>query len=154
MLAEQIADVLGIDRATLVAAAYLHDIGYAPSLAIEGFHPLDGARFVRAYGHEDLARLVAHHTGARYEAALRGTEGFVEEFPFEDSLQQMALTYCDVHTSPDGHRVSLEDRVAEINHRYGPEHVVARAINAALPEFERARDEIESRIADSGLAIH
>jgi hypothetical protein len=30
------------DADQLVAAAYLHDIGYAPALVITGFHPLDG----------------------------------------------------------------------------------------------------------------
>ncbi len=43
------------DQQTLVVAAYLHDIGYAPSLAIEGFHPLDGARFVREQGDDRVA---------------------------------------------------------------------------------------------------
>ncbi|ETB45782.1 metal-dependent phosphohydrolase, partial [Mycobacterium avium 10-5560] len=32
----------------LVAAAWLHDIGYAPSVRRTGFHPLDGAEFVRS----------------------------------------------------------------------------------------------------------
>ena len=36
------------DRELLVAAAYLHDIGYAADLAGSGFHPLDGARRLRA----------------------------------------------------------------------------------------------------------
>ncbi len=31
------------DRPVLVAAAWLHDIGYAPILRRSGFHPLDGA---------------------------------------------------------------------------------------------------------------
>jgi HD domain len=43
------------DRPYLVAAAWLHDIGYAPSIATTGFHPLDGARHVRALGQERLA---------------------------------------------------------------------------------------------------
>jgi hypothetical protein len=34
----------------LVAAAWLHDIGYAPGLAETGFHPLDGARYLRRQG--------------------------------------------------------------------------------------------------------
>jgi HD superfamily phosphodiesterase len=42
----------------LVAACYLHDIGYALALARGGFHPLDGARFLRALGRERLACLV------------------------------------------------------------------------------------------------
>lgn len=31
------------DRKVLVAAAWLHDIGYAPAVSRTGFHPLDGA---------------------------------------------------------------------------------------------------------------
>jgi hypothetical protein len=34
----------------MVMAAWLHDIGYAPELAVTGFHPLDGARFLRRAG--------------------------------------------------------------------------------------------------------
>jgi hypothetical protein len=30
------------DRPVLIAAAWLHDIGYAPGLPETGFHPLDG----------------------------------------------------------------------------------------------------------------
>lgn len=52
------------DRPALIAAAWLHDVGYAPSLAVTGFHPLHGARYVRALGHERIAGLVAHHSGA------------------------------------------------------------------------------------------
>ena len=56
----------------LIAAAYLHDIGYAPELEDTGFHPLDGARWLRAQGQERLACLVAHHSGAWFEAEARG----------------------------------------------------------------------------------
>lgn len=38
------------DRDLLVAAAWLHDIGYAPELRDTGFHPLDGARHLEALG--------------------------------------------------------------------------------------------------------
>jgi hypothetical protein len=34
------------DGDLLVSAALLHDIGYAPDLAMTGFHPLDGARYL------------------------------------------------------------------------------------------------------------
>jgi HD superfamily phosphodiesterase len=53
------------DRPYLVAAAWLHDIGYAPDLAATAFHPIDGARHVRALGHERVARLIAYHSSAR-----------------------------------------------------------------------------------------
>ncbi|KGN29435.1 hypothetical protein N802_13675 [Knoellia sinensis KCTC 19936] len=34
----------------IAAAAWLHDIGYAPALAVTGFHPVDGATFLANEG--------------------------------------------------------------------------------------------------------
>jgi HD domain len=59
------------DRPYLIAAAWLHDVGYAPPLNRLGFHPVDGARYVREQGQERLASLVAYHSGARDPAPLR-----------------------------------------------------------------------------------
>src|SRR5436309_2903527 len=56
----------------VVAAAYLHDLAYAPALQQTGFHPLDGARYLRARGWDYVARLVAHHSQARLEARALG----------------------------------------------------------------------------------
>jgi len=61
----------GEDRAYLLAAAHLHDLGYSPSLRVTGLHQLDGATHLRALGQERLARLVAHHSEARFELKLR-----------------------------------------------------------------------------------
>jgi putative nucleotidyltransferase with HDIG domain len=76
------------DREVLVAAAWLHDIGYSPE--IDGhtrFHPLDGARYLRETGWPSLVvSLMAHHSGARFEAVERGlSDELLGEFPFEDS---------------------------------------------------------------------
>jgi hypothetical protein len=90
------------ERDVLVAAAYLHDLGYAPSLVETGLHALDGARHLRALGHERLAGLVAYHSGSRREAELRGLLGELAEFEDEASDTAMALTYCDITTSATG----------------------------------------------------
>lgn len=56
----------------LIGAALLHDVGYAPDLAVTGFHPLDGALYLRGVGVPDrLVNLVAHHSCAVLEAELR-----------------------------------------------------------------------------------
>ncbi len=93
------------DRVYLLAAAYLHDIGYAPSLRMTGFHPLDGAIYVRSFGYERLASLIAHHFAARFEAQLRGCDRLLNEFPRECSPVADALTYCDCTTGPAGEQV-------------------------------------------------
>jgi hypothetical protein len=118
-----------------VAAAWLHDIGYASELAATGFHPLDGARYVRAQGHERVARLAAHHTGARVEASIRGIEDYLAEFPFDNSELDRALTFCDLTTSPAGAPVGVSERVREIQERYGAEHPVSRCMERCRREF-------------------
>ena len=133
----------------LIAASYLHDIGYAPELAVTGFHPLDGGRFVRDMGFPELAALVAHHTGGRNEASLRGFPDFLDEFPFEDSLPLRVLTYCDLTTGPDGTRTTVGARVTEICERYGPDHVVSRGVLIGLPDFRAIEAEIEQMLVVS-----
>jgi hypothetical protein len=51
--AVSLAKVVNDDADLLSSAAVLHDVGYAPRLASTGFHPLDGARFLRDVHHAD-----------------------------------------------------------------------------------------------------
>jgi len=98
--ANQVGDVLGADKRVLVAAAWLHDIGYAPDLAETGFHPLDGARYLRRVGFDDrVVRLVAHHSCASLEAEERGLGAvLLDEFEPEESLTADLLWFCDMTT--------------------------------------------------------
>lgn len=97
------------DRDLLVAAAYLHDVGYAPALAVTGFHPLDGARWVRDHGPGGrLARLIAHRSCAIYEARVRGFHNvLLAEFEPEESATYDALVFCDMTSGPTGKTVSF-----------------------------------------------
>lgn len=136
------------EREVLVAAAYLHDLGYATPLIETGLHALDGARHLRALGHERLAGLVAHHSGARLEAELRGLATELAEFPDEASATSMALTYCDMVTSATGEVVTFEERLADVERRYGAEHIVARSMRRARPEIERCVAFVEARLRE------
>ena len=99
--AHRLATVLsGDDGEALVAAAFLHDIGYAPPLNRLGFHPVDGAYYLRSHGQERLARLVAYHSGARFEAEERGLLEELAAFPVEDGPVMDALTFVDMTTGP------------------------------------------------------
>jgi hypothetical protein len=148
--ARSLAPVLGAEADLLEAAAWLHDIGYAPGLAVTGFHPLDGGRYLRDAQHADamLCRLVAHHSCAIIEARERGLADVLTlEFePAPDPLSSV-LTYCDVTTSPDGEFVTVERRLAEIHHRYGPGHLVSRSIQRATPMILGAVEHVHDRTA-------
>ncbi|MFC8269657.1 HD domain-containing protein [Streptomyces cinereoruber] len=149
--AVEVSQVLGQDAGLLVAAATLHDVGYAPRLAKTGFHPLDGARFLRdEHGADErLTRLVANHSFALLEAVERGLqEELASEFPLlEEPLLVDALVYCDMTTTPDGGRTTAEERVAEILGRYGDDSVVGRFIRRAAPEIFAAVGRVEAVLA-------
>jgi phosphoglycolate phosphatase len=152
--AERIAAALGPESSLLVPAAWLHDIGYSPALAHTGFHPLDAADYLRAAGTDGpLAALVAHHTGATYEAAERGLSRELAHYPDDVDAVRDALWACDLTTGPDGEPITFAQRLAEITSRYGPGHLVTRAITAAGPDLEAAVERTRQRIHSAGGGI-
>jgi HD domain len=127
---------LGTDAGLLEGAAWLHDIGYAPELAATGMHGLDGACYLRDTHRADpmLCRLVAHHSCAVIEAEERGLAHVLNrEFASPPRPLADALTFCDMTTSPDGERVQVSHRLAEIHSRYGDGHLVSRSMHRATP---------------------
>jgi HD domain len=148
--ARRIAHVIPLaDRDLLVAAAYLHDVGYAPELSKTGFHPLDGARWIRDHGPGGrLACLVAHHSCAVYEAQMRGLRDILlSEFEAEDSATYDALVFCDMTTGPTGERLSFDERVSDIYQRYGPDHEVSRALDLSHSVLELCHARTVARLA-------
>ncbi|MEV0089135.1 HD domain-containing protein [Saccharopolyspora sp. NPDC050642] len=138
------------DEETLLAAAWLHDIGYAPEIGHTRFHPLDGARFLREQQWpEQVVNLVAHHSGARFEAAERGLSEELAEFPFEDSPLLDALVAADLTTGPAGERFTYDERMDEILSRYSPGDPVHRTWTKARPVIAEAVQRVERRLAEA-----
>ncbi|MBO0801672.1 MAG: HD domain-containing protein [Nocardiopsaceae bacterium] len=147
--ARSLAPVLGDDADLLEAAAWLHDIGYSPDLVKTGFHPLDGARYLRDVHGADprLCCLVGQHSCAILEAEERGlADELAREFPPGDPTLIDALAYCDMTTTPTGHLVSVYDRLAEIAQRYGQGNVVTRFISKAGPQLISSVHRTEHRL--------
>jgi predicted hydrolase (HD superfamily) len=133
----------------LVAAAWLHDIGYAPELVETGFHPLDGARYLRCIGvDEHVVSLVAYHSCAQIEAEVRGLGAeLAMEFSPADPLLADVLLYCDMTTGPSGDYVRPADRLVEVRGRYGPDHEVTRFVELAAPEILATAGRVEAMLA-------
>ena len=147
--ARSLAPILGDDAELLEAAAWLHDIGYSPELAGTGFHPLDGARYLRDVEHADpsLCNLVANHSCAIIEAAERGLGDVLSrEFPTPPQNLNDALAYCDMTTTPTGGAASVQERISEIKERYGPHDVVTRFIRKAEPQLVSSVIRTDQRI--------
>ncbi|WP_322751209.1 MULTISPECIES: HD domain-containing protein [unclassified Frankia] len=140
------------ERDLLVTAAWLHDIGYAPSLALLRFHPVDGARYLaqREDATDRLCALVAHHSCARIEAEERGLSEELAPWALEDSPVMDALVLADMTTGPKGQRFTFPERVAEIFSRYGDGSVVQRSIARARPVLAASIDRTFTRLAAAG----
>jgi hypothetical protein len=148
--ARTLGPTLGGKTDLLTAAALLHDVGYAPSLADTGFHPLDGARYLRDVERADpmLCRLVAHHSCAMFEAEERGLAGVLaREFKPAPRNLDDALIYCDLTTGPDGQRMTIEQRLADIRARYGPTDLVTRALARSAPQLEAATSRVTRKLS-------
>jgi HD domain len=105
----------------LVAAAWLHDIGYAPGLRDTGFHPIDGARHLQTIGWPPaICNLVAHHSGARFVARVLRLDRQLEAYPFSQDAVSDALTVADQTIGPKGQAMTVEERMSDMLKRHGP----------------------------------
>jgi putative nucleotidyltransferase with HDIG domain len=149
--ARELAEVLGAEAELVEVAGWLHDIGYASTIKVTGFHPLDGARHLRDVHEVDdlVCRLVAHHSCAMIEAAERGIVALADEFapPGQELLD--ALTYCDLTAGVDGRPVDVDERLSEILTRYASDHVVHRSVTRAKPVLLESARNVRRRLADS-----
>ncbi|MCE6993556.1 HDIG domain-containing protein [Saccharothrix sp. S26] len=145
---------LKADAELLESAAFLHDVGYAPEVAMTGFHPIDGARCLERQGFpERLCALVAHHSCAYREAKLRGCSAELAHWVDEGTPLRDALWWADMTTGPDGDVTSVRERIAEIQARYGPEDLVSVFIRQAEPELVAAVERTEARLRAAGVEV-
>jgi putative nucleotidyltransferase with HDIG domain len=146
--AEQVAVTVDrVDRELLVVAAWLHDIGYSPRLHHTGFHPLDGASYLRRHGWPGrICGLVAHHSGALFVARARHLGAALGRYLCEQSPVSDALTYADQTTGPGGQPMTVEDRMAEMLARRGPDSVQARVHHVRGPHLRAAAARVERRL--------
>ena len=161
-VADRAAELAGAvkptDRRLLIAAAWLHDIGYSPFIRRTGFHPLDGGLYLRKHRWDPrLAALVVHHSGARFVPVERGFADQMAKFAFEESPLSDALTYADQTVGPQGRRMTIEYRINEAITRHGPDSPNARArvdrVPYLLAAAARVEDQLSRMGAESGLRV-
>lgn len=136
----------------VVDAAWLHDIGYAPELRRTGFHPVDGAVHLASVGLDtEIVGLVAYHSGAEYEAEDRGLGGALAEFARPSRRNLDALTYADMTVGPDGRRVTVGARIAEILERYSEDDPVHRAVSRSADYLRECVARVEASAEVRGV---
>jgi putative nucleotidyltransferase with HDIG domain len=136
------------DRDVLVVSAWLHDIGYSPSVRQTGFHPLDGAEYLHRTGWPmRVAGLVAHHSGATFMAQAEGWDAQLRGYPDESGPVSDALTYADQTVGPTGQPLPIHARMAEMLERHGAGSVQSRVHHVRAPYLLAAAERVEHRLA-------
>ncbi len=153
--AGRLAAFLGEDGEILHAAAWLHDVGYAASLATTGFHPLDGARYLRTTDvPARLVALVALHSSAAAEASALGLDDELAGYTDERTLTRDLLWFVDMTIGPDGQCMDFAARMDDVRARYSPDHYVIRALDAGMNERRAAVARASAWIDDVGADAH
>lgn len=105
--------IRGARPSEVIAAAWLHDIGYVSALRRTGFHPLDGALFLIAHDWpERVVRLVGHHSSAALEAPFYGVGHHLRVIEPVPGIDADILTSADLTSGPGDPVPRVEDRLS------------------------------------------
>jgi hypothetical protein len=136
----------------LLQACYLHDIGYSPKLNHYDFHPLDGAIFAKEKGFsKPVVAAVLFHSCA-YETVLETRLDLLPIYEENMDLDEKdrtfidLVTYCDLHTSPTGRFITLEERVQDVVERYGENHPVGQMMLANKKSYEQTIERVKKKL--------
>lgn len=148
---EQLAvDLPEKQKSILIAAAWLHDIGYSTLLVQNEFHPIDGARYAALTKFPAaVVSLIAYHTGAEVEAEERGLSTLLLQIPRPPAGLLEILSCADLCTSPDGKPVDPARRVQEILARYPRSNPVHRAVSRSGPGLIESAHRVKAGLAKS-----
>lgn len=136
----------------LLSASWLHDLGYAAAVAVTGFHPLDGARYLRGKVDAQVVSLVAYHSSAAAEARARRLDAELADFERPPARLASALCWCDMTSGPAGEVMTLAQRLADVRDRYGAGHVVTRSLRDAEPQLVQAIHDVEDLLSLASTA--
>lgn len=140
------------DHDLLIAAAWLHDVGFGHPNPPTGLHSLDGAYLLRDKGWpERLVALVAHHSEARYGAAAMDLLDELNQFEREQGPVADALVYADMSSSTDGQPVTVNLRLSDLRYRHSEDELPMRiAMSSREPHLMLATARTEIRMINSG----
>jgi hypothetical protein len=136
----------------LVAAAWLHDVGYAAPLRGTGFHPLDGARGLVGLGvGSALTRLVANHSAAWLVARALNLQHEMTAFLPLSGPTADALTAADQTIGPGGVAMTVDERMRDMIERHGPDSSNARVHAARAAELRATTSRVAVRLQRRGV---
>jgi hypothetical protein len=119
--AQTVLPLVGNDAELLLAAAFLHDIGYALNIRKTGNVGVDGARYLRSVNAPDrLVGLIADHWRNSCLQVVDGSDSLSSEFETEgETVLRDALWWSDLTTNAAGQITSIGERLEELAGKTG-----------------------------------
>lgn len=139
----------------LILAASYHDIGYAESLIVTGYHPIDGALVARGDGLDpEITDAVLHHSGARAMAQQSRPElmcYYGRDCRMMHTTLSRALTFCDTHSGPRGELFTLTERLDEIRIRHAANADLLSVLDDSQQDFQTIETEFMPLLRDGHI---
>ncbi|MGF9891459.1 hypothetical protein ABEX78_22610 [Priestia megaterium] len=137
------------DKLELIELAYLHKIGFSPKTLKTGFEPLDGALYCKEKNYPlEIVSAVMFYSGA-FEIVKRNFPDLMNVYlehkysmTSKTELYIDLLTYCDLHRSYSGLKLTFTEKLKEISYYYGEDHNLVNT----LKSLENTYNDIIKRV--------
>jgi putative nucleotidyltransferase with HDIG domain len=126
---------LNINPEKIKIAGLLHDIGYSK----EGFHEVNGQGILISEGLYEIANITMH--GIIYEQVFLQTGKYDKKY-LPSSLENKIVILADMYYNQRRQRVTLDERIADIEQRYKGNEAFLKAARLAWPRFKHLEKEI------------
>jgi putative nucleotidyltransferase with HDIG domain len=126
---------LNINPEKIKIAGLLHDIGYSR----DGFHEVSGQEILINEGLGEIAAITMH--GIIYELIYLQTGKYDEKY-LPLSIENKILALADMYYNQKQQKVTLDERIADIEKRYKGNEDFLKAAKLAWPRFKCLEKEI------------
>ena len=131
------------DRATVLAAAWLHDIGVAKFARRVGSPPVDGAALATELGFPSgITSLIAHH-GASLEPGSPWAD-HVSAHPIPPRALADVLMFAELTTTAEGRGIAAPQRIANLLAHGQPWDPTGALLRAAAPGLLAAVERVNA----------
>ena len=153
-LAKEIgAALLGFaDAEQLKIAGLWHDAAYSAKLRITGFHPLDAAIYLAHAGADVrvVDAVLQHGAASVFASETPGLRVLYEELSKVTAAREFieVLNVCDMRVGPAGERMTIRERTADVQRRYGTENVIHKFWRQQEPFVLAEEGHLLSRLSE------
>ena len=122
-------DLSSEEKLDLIELAYLHKIGFSHKTIKTGFEPLDGALYCKNMNYSSEVVTAVMFCSGALEIVERNFSDLLNiylEYKYyitpKTELYIDLITYCDLHRSAYGEKISFQEKLVEVQTSFGETH--------------------------------